>query len=242
MSCYLPDLYTRFQVHISTQLSRKKLRKFSGGVEFCWGPLSECLWSPKGQTLPSHDEKQYSSKHLPCKCVCKIERLYIIFEAINEEKWLWPIFGCKAGQIVPIWMKLELDVWQHQNQIDISKHVEKSLENLKKKSKTNETITKILKKLLKNRTYVKRYTAGHPCTKFEEFIYLWSHDCKKWVWHTFGCKLGQSDPTLRKLILDMSCLLLNILHVEKIWKMRTDRQTDGWTLPRNNTSVFKMGV
>ena len=52
VSCYLPDLYTRFQVHISTQLSRKKLRKFSGGVEFCWGPLSEnCPAMTKSSTV-----------------------------------------------------------------------------------------------------------------------------------------------------------------------------------------------
>ena len=34
----------------------------------------------------------------------------MIFKAINVDKWLWPIFGCKVSQIVPIEMKLELDV------------------------------------------------------------------------------------------------------------------------------------
>ena len=56
--------------------------------------------------------------------------------------------------------------------IDISKHVEKSLENFEK-SKTRETIAKIPKKLLKIVTYVKRYTAGHLCTKFEEFSFVY---------------------------------------------------------------------
>ena len=35
--------------------------------------------------------------------------LYMIFKAMNADKWLWPIFGCKVGQNVPIGMKLELD-------------------------------------------------------------------------------------------------------------------------------------
>ena len=54
---------------------------------------------------------------------------------MNADKWLWPIFGCKVGQSVQIRMKLELDVWHHllyvyaKFQTDISKHVQKSLEN-----------------------------------------------------------------------------------------------------------------
>ena len=36
--------------------------------------------------------------------------LYMIFKAMNADKWLWPILGCKVGQSVPIGMKLELDV------------------------------------------------------------------------------------------------------------------------------------
>ena len=34
----------------------------------------------------------------------------MIFKAMNADKWLWPIFGYKVGQSVPIGMKLELDV------------------------------------------------------------------------------------------------------------------------------------
>ena len=55
----------------------------------------------------------------------------MIFEAMNAEKWLWPIFGCKVDQSVPIGMKLELDVWHYllnvytMLQIDTLKHVEK---------------------------------------------------------------------------------------------------------------------
>ena len=60
----------------------------------------------RGQKFPSDDENQYSSRHLLCKCVYQIWRLYIIAEAINEEKLLWPIIGCKVGQSCLIVMKL----------------------------------------------------------------------------------------------------------------------------------------
>ena len=55
----------------------------------------------------------------------------MIFKAMNADKWLWPIFGCKVGQSVQIGMKLELDVWHHpldvyaKFQTDISQHVQK---------------------------------------------------------------------------------------------------------------------
>ena len=49
---------------------------------------------------------------------------------------LWPICVCKVGQSVQIGMKLELEVWHHpldvydKFQTDISKHVQKSPENV----------------------------------------------------------------------------------------------------------------
>ena len=43
-------------------------------------------------------------------CVYQIWGLYMIFKGMNADKWLWPIFGCKVGQSVPIGMKLEVDV------------------------------------------------------------------------------------------------------------------------------------
>ena len=70
------------------------------------------------------------------------------------------------------------------------------------------------------------------------YLDLWGHDCKKGVWPTFGCKVGQSDPTVMKLKLDMSSHLLNVYtkfqidiskHVEKSPEDsdgRTDGQTD----------------
>ena len=39
---------------------------------------------------------------------------------------------------------------------------------------------------------------------------LQGYDCKKLVWPTFDCKLGQNDPIVMKLKLDMSCHLLNV--------------------------------
>ena len=65
-------------------------------------------------------------------CVSNLRPLiYIIFKAMNANKWLWPIFGCKVGQSVQIGMKLKLDVWHHpldvyaKFQTDISQHVQK---------------------------------------------------------------------------------------------------------------------
>ena len=63
-------------------------------------------------------------------CVSNLRPLYI-FKAMNADKWLWPILGCKVGQSVQIGMKLELDVWHHplnvyaKFQTDISQHVQK---------------------------------------------------------------------------------------------------------------------
>ena len=50
----------------------------------------------------------------------------------------------------------------------------KSPENFEK-SKTHKIIAKILKIFFvtKNGTYVEKYTAGHLCTKFEEFIFIY---------------------------------------------------------------------
>ena len=57
--------------------------------------------------------------------------LYITFKAMDVDKLLWPIFGCKVSQSVQIGMKLELDVWHHplnvyaKFQTDSSQHVQK---------------------------------------------------------------------------------------------------------------------
>ena len=72
------------------------------------------------------------------------------------------------------------------------------------------------------------------------YLDLWGHDCKKWVWHTFGCKLGQKDPIVMQLKLDMLCHLLKVYtkfqidiskHVEEKSgrRGRTNGRTDGRT-------------
>ena len=136
--------------------------------------------SAEGQKLPNHDENQQRSRHSLYKCVYQIWGLYIIFEAMNAEKWLWPIFGCKVGQSVPIGMKLELDVWHcllnvyTMFQNDISKHVKKSPENFaKSKTRKNNRQKSENTIFAKNGTYVEKYTAGHLRTKFEEFTLIY---------------------------------------------------------------------
>ena len=86
-----------------------------------------------------------------------------------------------------------------------------------RKTSKNPKRTKIMAKipkmifLQKNGTYVKKYTAGHLCTQFEEFIFIYeAMIAKKCVWPTFGSKLGQIDPIVMQLKLDMSCHLLNV--------------------------------
>ena len=69
VSCYLPEVYTKFQVHISKHV--------------------------EPENPPSHDENQYSSIHLLCKCVYQIWMLYILAEAINEEVTFDPFFTVK---------------------------------------------------------------------------------------------------------------------------------------------------
>ena len=82
----------------------------AGGSSNTPPPPFKCFCPPEGQKLPNHDENQYGSRHSQYKCVCQIWGLYMIVKAMNADKWLWPIFGCKVGQSVPIRMKLELDV------------------------------------------------------------------------------------------------------------------------------------
>ena len=73
-------------------------------------PPFKCFCPPEGQKLPKHVKNQQVSRHSLFECVYQIWGLYIIFKAMNADKWLWPILGCKVGQSVPIGMKLELDV------------------------------------------------------------------------------------------------------------------------------------
>ena len=59
-------------------------------------------------------------------------------------------------------------------------------------------------------TYVEKYTVGHLCTKSEEFILIYEAMIAKMSLTHFCCKLGQSDPIVMQLKLDMSWHLLNI--------------------------------
>ena len=84
---------------------------------------------------------------------------------------------------------------------------------------------------------------GHLRTKFEEFTLIYKATIAKIEFDLLlAVKLGQSDPIVMKLKLDMSCHLLNAYtkfqidiskHVEKkSGKLgRTDGRTDGRTLP-----------
>ena len=126
----LVDVYTKFQIDISKHVEKKHQ------ITFRWlgalpTPPSECFCPPEGQKLPNQDTHYIS--------VYQIWGLYIIFEAMNAEKWR-PIFGCKVGQSVPIGMKLELDVWHYllnvytmfQNDLSVEKKARKTSQNPKR--------------------------------------------------------------------------------------------------------------
>ena len=68
--------------------------------------------STRGPKIAQAWQKSIGVKTL-FECVYEIGGLHIIFKAMNADKWLGPIFGCKVGQRVQIGMKLELDVWRH---------------------------------------------------------------------------------------------------------------------------------
>ena len=94
--------------------------------------------SNRGQKIAQAWKKSVGSRHSLFECVYQIWGLYMIFKAMNADELLWPIFGCKVGQNVPIGMKLELDVEHYllhvytKFQIDISKNVRKKARKLKK--------------------------------------------------------------------------------------------------------------
>ena len=125
---------------------------------------------------------------------------------MNAEKSLWPIFGCKVGQSVPIGMKLELDVWHYLKnlytmfQIDISKHVEKNPENFTK-SKTHKNNGQNSENTIfaKNRTMSRSIQWAIYLINSNNLPWFIRPRLQNWVWLTFGCKLVQSDPIIMKL-------------------------------------------
>ena len=74
-------------------------------------------------------------------------------------------------------MKLALYVWHHlldgytKFQIDISKHVEKKPGKSNTRKNNRQSFENMI--FTKNGIYAGKYTAGHPCTNFEEFILIY---------------------------------------------------------------------
>ena len=149
--------------------------------------------------------------------VYQIWGLYIIFKAMNADKWLWPIFCCKVGQSVQIGMKLELDVWHHpldvyaKFQTDISQHVQKNPENFSLAvSSSNTPLSSVfVRQRAKNcpiMTKISKDQDAHNisvCIESEASIWF----LRPWMqindWPIFGCKVGQSVPIRMKLELNV---------------------------------------
>ena len=184
VSCHLLDVYARLQIHISKHV--KKVCKTFPWLGALLSPPFECFCPPEGQKLPKHDENQKGSRHSLFGCMYQIWGLYITFKAMNTDKWLWLIFGCKVGQSVQNGMKLELDMWHHlldlytKFQTDISKHVQKSQENfLLAGSSTNVPFSSVFAhqraKNYPTMTKISRDQDTHylsVCTKSEHSIWI----------------------------------------------------------------------
>ena len=132
--------------------------------------------------------------------------------------------------------------WIYQVSNQYVKNAEKSKE-IRKQSKTH-TIAKIpeIRFFRKTELTSRSIQRATDVSLKDIYLDLWGHDCEKWVWPTFGCKLSPSDPIATKLILVMSCYLLNIYtkfqSMLKKSPENSDRRMDGRTLPRHNRSVF----
>ena len=110
--------------------------RWNSNLTCCWlgallTPPFRVFLSTIGPKIAQAWQKSVGSRHSLFECVYQIWGLYITFKAMNTDKWLRPIFGCKVGQSVQIRMKLELDVWHHlldvyaKFQTDISKRPKK---------------------------------------------------------------------------------------------------------------------
>ena len=128
---------------------RKKARKTFRWLGALVTPPFKCFCPPEGQKLPNHDENHHGSRHSQYKCVYQIWGLYMIFKAINADKWLWPIFGCKVGQSVPI----ETRTWRVTPPTaciyQVSNWYLKTCRKKARKTTKNPKRTKIIAKILK---------------------------------------------------------------------------------------------
>ena len=158
--------------------STNKSGKNFTGWELYWLPLP-CVFVRQGAKNCPTMTKIIRSEETHYISVCtKSEASIQFLMPWMQKKWLWPIFGCKVGQNVPIGMKLELDLWHHlldvytKFQIDILKHAEESPENFEK-SKTHKNN----RKNSENTIFVKQKQNRHLCR--EVYLDSWGHDCKK---------------------------------------------------------------
>ena len=78
-----------------------------------------------------------------------------------------------------------------------------------KRAKIITTIPKI--RFLRKTELMSRSIERHQIWRINLDLFdLLGHDCKKLVWPTFGCKVGQNDPIAMKLEIYMSRHLLNV--------------------------------
>ena len=92
MWLYLLDAYTKFHTDISKHV-QKSPENFSLAGSSTNAPF-KCFCPAEGQKLPNHDEISTNQDTHNMSVYTKSE-FYMILKAMNADKWLWPIFGCK---------------------------------------------------------------------------------------------------------------------------------------------------
>ena len=172
MWCCLLDVYTKFQLDIWKHVEK-------GPENCCWKEALLVFLFARGPKLEQPQRKEVGLKtlHLLSKYLCKIWGLYIIFWYYEFRKMTLTYFcGWKEGQNVLIGIILEHYLWGSLFNlythfiIDIWKHVEKVLKTFEK-SKMHRSNCHNSEN--KKGMYVKKYAAGHLCTKFEGFILIY---------------------------------------------------------------------
>ena len=90
---HLLNVCAKFRTDISKHVQKSpenfSLDGSSGNTPF------QVFLSARGPKIAQLWRKSVGSRHIPYKCVYQIWGLYMIFKAINADKWLWPILAVK---------------------------------------------------------------------------------------------------------------------------------------------------
>ena len=98
VSCRIPDVYARFQVHISKHIEIN--------FPLAWNSVEiplQCLWPPEDQKLANHDENRYGSRHLLHKCVYHLKALYRFLRPYMKKNEFGPFLAVIYVRLTRSW-------------------------------------------------------------------------------------------------------------------------------------------